>query len=378
MRFLSGGLNNLQLDIVGFLAILGEGAVLANAQVSALSKFVFLPRLLPAPQALIKTSRPDRLAPSDGKVVGCKSGGKQPKLNHVAHILHSGHSLPDYTVRCVRLTKNAQGKPVKARNAGPLTWLSLLGCAMSLVLLGLSIYYGDGMSLVADILLSSLSTIVGIGSKWSLELPQRTSKRKVPAGDVVICYPHGAFHVIKCDENIARELYWAPEKCNYMVGLQAYRFVSLTGTVLLMFGVIALANAQIELQIAWGGAYIILNAAYWVVAALPPRLHWDISLYRVDEERYTGGDRFVNFTQALWQAVAITQETKWARSADVAPDTVAWNEWLRRAGDQVAEFQNEHDDLPKRDLGGNIILPRWDCEGALSALMNPDKVEEFA
>lgn len=32
------GLDNFQLDIVGFLAVLGEGSVQANAQVSALSR----------------------------------------------------------------------------------------------------------------------------------------------------------------------------------------------------------------------------------------------------------------------------------------------------------------------------------------------------
>jgi len=47
------GFEGLQLGIVGFLTILGEGSVLANAQVSSLSKLFFLPRLLPAPQAFL-------------------------------------------------------------------------------------------------------------------------------------------------------------------------------------------------------------------------------------------------------------------------------------------------------------------------------------
>ena len=46
------------------LAILGEASVLANAQVSALSLFFLLPRLVPAPQALIRTTRPERLEDS--------------------------------------------------------------------------------------------------------------------------------------------------------------------------------------------------------------------------------------------------------------------------------------------------------------------------
>ena len=43
----NGGFDNFQLDIVGFLAVLGEGSVTANYQVSALSRLFYLPRLIP-------------------------------------------------------------------------------------------------------------------------------------------------------------------------------------------------------------------------------------------------------------------------------------------------------------------------------------------
>ncbi|MCJ1474402.1 hypothetical protein MMC13_003060 [Lambiella insularis] len=356
------------------LAILGEGSVLANAQVSALSKFSYLPRLLPAPQALIKTSRPERLAPSTGKVVGARSGGIRHQLNHVAHILHSGHSLPEYAVRCVLLTKNQDKPAIKASSSGPLTWLSVLGCATSIVLVALAIYYDDGMCLLAILFLSSLSTIIGIGSKWHLELPERKATRKVPEGDVVIYYPQGSFMVIKCDEEIARQLYWAPEKCHYKVGVQAYRFISLTGTIMLMFGVIFLANALLAMQIAVAVAYIILNAAYWLVAALPPTMHWDLSTYAHETERYAGGEHNTNFTQALWKAIAITRTTQWARIADIAPETEQWNQWLAKA---EAEIESEPNDPPKRDEKGDILLPFWDCQKALDDLLYPDKAEKL-
>jgi hypothetical protein len=113
---------------------------------------------------------------------------------------------------------------------------------MSEILVILSIHYDDGMSLLATVCLSLLSTLIAVGSKWTLELPKRKADRKVPPGDIVIYYPQGAFMVIKCDEDVARELYWAPEKCNYMVGVQTYRLIALTGTIMLMVGVIALAN----------------------------------------------------------------------------------------------------------------------------------------
>jgi hypothetical protein len=78
---------NLQLDIVGFLAILGEGSVLANAQVSSLSKWIFVPRLLPAPQALLRPSRPSRLHESAGNVTGVFSGNDKDYIQHIGNIV---------------------------------------------------------------------------------------------------------------------------------------------------------------------------------------------------------------------------------------------------------------------------------------------------
>jgi hypothetical protein len=80
-------LDNLQLDIVGFLAILGEGSVLANAQVSTLSKWIFLPRLLPAPQALMRPTRPLVLEPVPGNVAGIFSGNYRDHINHIGNIV---------------------------------------------------------------------------------------------------------------------------------------------------------------------------------------------------------------------------------------------------------------------------------------------------
>lgn len=75
------------LDIVGFLAVLGESSVLANAQVSALSPFFYLPRILPAPNALIRVSRPTTLPPTLAEVTGVYSGNVKHHVHHVAHIL---------------------------------------------------------------------------------------------------------------------------------------------------------------------------------------------------------------------------------------------------------------------------------------------------
>jgi hypothetical protein len=80
-------LDELQLDIVGFLAILGEGSVLANAQVSTLSRWIFLPRLIPAPQALMRPTRPEVLEPEAGFVTGIFSGNNIDQINHIGNIV---------------------------------------------------------------------------------------------------------------------------------------------------------------------------------------------------------------------------------------------------------------------------------------------------
>ncbi len=88
----------LELDIVGFLAILGEGSILVNAQVSTLSNFIFLPRLLPAPQALLRPSRPSELEPVRGWVTGVNSGNARLTVNHVGHLLMYAGIVDDYRI----------------------------------------------------------------------------------------------------------------------------------------------------------------------------------------------------------------------------------------------------------------------------------------
>lgn len=260
--------DNFQLDIVGFLALLGEGAVLANAQVSALSRLSFLPRLIPAPQALIRTTRPTELPRTAGRVTGVHSGNTKPHVHHVAHILLQAKPMPSYTVRCVelkvkdnprptpsRLDRFFRGQPanydnagpplVKAKATGPQTWVTLFGFSETLILLASSIAFGDGMSLLATISLSLLSTVVGISNKWTLRLPKATSDST--PGDLVVRYPNGSYLVVKCKEVVARALYFAPEEIDYYIQHPvAYQMLSLLGTLLLMLGIVFLANAKLR------------------------------------------------------------------------------------------------------------------------------------
>lgn len=228
---------------------------------------------------------------------------------------------------------------------------------MSCALLGLSIHEGDGMALIATILLSFLSTLVGIGSQWELVLPKRTATRPVPPSDVVVKYLNGAFLVIRCDEEVARSLYWAPEECRYYRSTRTYRLISLLGTLVLMFGVIFLGNSTLNVQLGFAASYIILNAAYWVVAALPQRWNWDLRCYDRKIEHYQGGETNTSFTSAMWKAIAISGTTKWVTLAGIAPVTDPWELWLRKAAEVIKEKPCRLDEKT-----GLYILPDWDPE----------------
>lgn len=207
------------------------------------------------------------------------------------------------------------------------------------------------MSLIATLTLSGLSTLVGIGNKWELELPRRPRGSKPPPGDVVIRYPNGSYLVVRCDEDVARQLYFAPEEIKYDISSPAvYRIISLVGTLMLMLGVIFLANARLQLQFCWAGAYIVLNAAHWIVAALPQRLHWDLSCYEVKEQSVEGGPKNPTFTEALWKAILLTKDTRWVRNGAAAPQTEVWDRWLEEAEQQARSVSSRI---------GQLIDPKW-------------------
>lgn len=403
LQWISGGFENLQLDIVGLyairnpfiktfarlttlpnsLAILGESSVLANAQVASLSLFFLLPRLIPAPQALIRTARPEHLTPSTGRVMGTLSGNFRDHVNPIAALIHDDRKVDAYSVRFARITrrdirsdtndgddehKNKVQPQVTARTRSPLTFLSVLGCIMSIALLVLSTVKKDGMALLATILLSLLATVIGIGSRWSLELRKRIATRDVLDSDVVIAYPNGSFLIVKCSEEIQRELYFGQEECHYQVGTTVYRVLSLITTLMLMIGVIFLGNSGLVLQISFAAAYLILNAAYWIVAALPPQWNWDLSSFKFELIELCKSETKPNFTEALWTAIALTRSTEWVINGQIAPMNLAWRQWLAIAG-QVAATG----DAGKKDDKGRVILPEWDFQGQLTDLIKKEK-----
>jgi hypothetical protein len=118
-----------------------------------------------------------------------------------------------------------------------------------------------------------------------------------------------------------------------------------------MISVIALANARIELQIAWAAAYILLNIAHWIAAGLPRRLNWDFSDLEIKEQSIADGSaRNRNFAETLWKTIILTKSASWARRADIAPRTEVWDDWLHEA-QNVSKRVESH--------VGPLIDPMW-------------------
>lgn len=269
-------------------------------------------------------------------------------------------------------------KPLKAKTFGPLTVVLLIGFTLSVILLALSIWQDDGMSVVATVLLSLLSSLIGLSNKWELKLPTRNAKAgKVPRGDVVIRYPKGCFLIVRCEEDVARELYFAPESINYLIThAPIYRLMSLIGTIMLMGGVICLANAQIQVQIAWAGAYMLLGASYWIVAALPSKMHWDTSCYEVVPECLSDSDMSKKgypsgsdtFTKALWKAICVSKDIDWVERSSACPKTAAWKEWLMMAHACSRDVERVQDAAKSQ---GKVMwdIPEWDPQDWLQKLL---------
>jgi len=282
-------------------------------------------------------------------------------------------------VRVVKIVRDGE-QPLKAKTVAPLTVVLFIGFALSALLLALSIWQEDGMSIIATVLLSLLTSLIGYGNKWTLELPKRRHKTsRVPRGDVVIRYPKGSFLIVQCEEDVARELYFAPESINYLLTHgPAYRILSLVGTMMLMGGVICLANAQIQVQIAWAVSYMLLGAAYWIVAALPAKMHWDTSCYRVENECLSDSDMSKKgypsendtFTQALWRTIVITKNIEWVTRSAACPNTPAWRQWLREAKACSGDVRlSEHEAEPGVTTWE---VPDWDPQAALIALLTEE------
>jgi hypothetical protein len=359
-----------------------------------------LPRIMPAPQTLLKPSRPTRMPSIPASVVGVSNGTHVTSLNFFPNIIHPIDELPAFAFRMVQIkhrrdkipglprstgdndkaisssidngAAEAQQQPCQLRkreskltqvtravtnkfapephiptqNLSPLNLLSVVSCCLTIGLLIWAALIQDGTACVALGSISLASCIVGYASWWSPILRRRAFSGHVPAGDVVVRTREGAFIVVKCDEDVARELYTGTEECHYWTTTKTYRVLVGFGTFLLMISVVLLGNCDFPMQAAVGGSYIALNGAFWLVSLMNKEWFWDLSIYEYNDitppdainadQTLTGADddeeRIASYTRTMWYAIRETEgETSWVTKSDGAPKTKEWDSWIREA-----------------------------------------------
>ncbi|ROW08419.1 hypothetical protein VMCG_03293 [Cytospora schulzeri] len=482
------------LDAVTLLAVIGESSISDHSQPVTASVLCLLPRILPAPQALLKPTRPSRLPDYGAKMAGVHSGVVSDSVGFFANIIHpleeqrpfsfkvlevkhrevaddlSGEvetppsrrgswlaagrlwrpsrsrlrrppSVDDDDIEAKNGTPlspsspplaaaqrtvtfaapgpaekgvfrprqgqreglqveeeegNAEPEPAPAmgikrrrtakekvtdfianptltpvaRPAVPPAWSSPIhivtvsSFVMTLVIFGMTAYWRDGNALLAIFIISMQSSLVGYASWWKPRLmvrPPHTTD--VPPGDMMIRTKEGAFILVKCTEEVTRELYGAGTECEYHVGDRTYRFLMAMGTMLLMVGVVLLGNVKFNAQALIAGSYIVLNGAYWLLGMLPRRYFWDLSRYEwedvtppdardADKLNYdpaSGVEGYPSFTRTLWYAIRETGQTGWVERSGAAPGTALWRQWLEEAGENAREGNRRWTAVRRKD-----------------------------
>ncbi|KAG6363828.1 hypothetical protein INS49_008931 [Diaporthe citri] len=466
------------LDVVTLLAVIGESSMEDHAQPITASVMCLLPRILPAPQALLKSKRPTRLPTYNAQMVGVHNGVALDSVGFFANIIHPLDDQAPYSFKVLEIKHrddvfaNGMGTPPRrgswagrlwnrsaakgksaalkhsvdrppsekaacekdtregakgvrfdddvekgdhppeptmgikrrrtakekvtdfmanptltptARPAVPPAWSSPIHVAtvasfvLTMLIFGLTAYWKDGNALIAIFIISVQGSLVGYASWWRPRLmvrPPHTTN--VPPGDMMIRTREGAFILVKCTEEVARELYTGTEDCEYHVGPKTYRFLMAMGTMLLMVGVVLLGNTRFEAQVLISGSYIALNGVYWLLGMLPRRYFWDLSRYewnditpsdaKNSDRMVVGGadnsgvEGYPSFTRTLWYAIRETKSTGWVERSGAAPSTSQWRRWLREAGENSRKNRNwpavrRKDEIMKENVDGADSSP---------------------
>lgn len=211
------------------------------------------------------------LPTAPGTVVGVLSGNLRKELNFFTNLLHKD-DLRRCEVELVVVKERRHDRdnptPIFTLNQNAhLTALSIFSTCLSGIILGLSIWQKDGPALLAVILLSLTSGLVGTASLCRVNnMPVNMSRRAqhIPPGDLVIYYPKkGAFRIVRCNESVTRH-YFRTEELRPRVSSHIWRTIMLVATVLLVAGLIFLGNSSSQMQAAFAASYVLLNTLYWL------------------------------------------------------------------------------------------------------------------
>ncbi|KAK8120637.1 hypothetical protein PG999_004757 [Apiospora kogelbergensis] len=455
------GPSGWRLDVVTLLAVIGESSIGDHAQTITASMVCLLPRIIPAPQAFLKSTRPTRMPETRAKMTGVYSGTTLESVGFFANILHPLDELEPFAFKKLRIEHvnrndagglhvpkpapgnrdifssvfNKRGRTDTGRSArttrlprppaaddvesgtraetsgrqsngdvdsdvpiqgiarrptmrqqiqdlvtdpstmvntnerpaipasiySPAHILSAFSFLLSIAIIVVAAIKEDGTAIFAVTFMSIVSSIVGIASSWKPVLMKRSHTNVVPKGDVVIRTREGAFILIECTEEVARELYAGTEECNYRVGPKMYRLLMGIGTFLLMVSVILLGNCKWHTQVMIGASYVVLNGMYWIMGLLPRGWFWDLSRYtceditphdsKDDEHGVIGDPRegVPSFTRTLWYVIRETRRTAWVERSGAAPSTPQWKAWLAEAEEAAKSEKRDWKPVEHKD-----------------------------
>jgi hypothetical protein len=324
-----------RLDAIGILAILGERNVKLNSLLITSNGLCYFPRLMPAPQGILSGKRMKRLPQEeDVTVVGIKSGNKQTGLNYFASMIHAKIlDAPEFTVQTIDIRTRFETPEVLRQWCCPIDIITGFSCLLTVGLLGYALYLKDGIGFFAVLVMSISTTLICAAAHWRVRLPRRTAPRRqdqMPPGDVVIRTTQGSFLVIRCEEAIARKLYFAKEDCEYSLSTSVSMTVGgFGGGIGLSAAIILYGNCTWGVQAATASAYAGLNLLYWIASACPPQWTWDWSQFGIFEIR--PAKTYSNFTAALAMAIRDAGDAQWAYTSEAAPQNASWRTWCDKA-----------------------------------------------
>jgi hypothetical protein len=470
-----------RLDVVTLLAVIGESSMTEHSQAITASFLCLLPRIIPAPQALLKPSRPGRMPEVTAKMAGVYSGVVLDSVGFFANIIHPLDQLQPFAFKVLEikhkelnqaggivtddvparlggwtnwfrrtgtsglrkqegrrrgsripgppslggketsngqrgrrggmkseetlppgdsanvtfriapdpeqggiqpqlglirrrtmkenltdilanpkllanqtLANNSQRPAVPAALYSPVHILSFVSFLLTLALVGTAAYWKDGTAIVAVSAISVASSIVGYASWWEPMLMNRNQTNPVPKGDVVIRTREGAFVLVRCTEEVARELYSGTEECKYYVNGRDYRAWMGVGTVMLMVSVILLGNCNWNSQVFIGASYITLNGLYWAMGMLKKEYFWDLSRYEwkdvtPEDARHAHKTTKKSFTRTLWYVIRETKRTGWVERSGAMPGTDQWRQWLQEAASAAKRNDRNWPSVQRKD-----------------------------
>jgi len=230
------------LDVVSLLAVIGESIIADQAQVITSSWACLLPRLIPAPQAFLRAERPRRLPAVPGVTVRNIVGGSQvEELNYFANVIHEvdklkQHQVHVYTIGLKKAYKESPEKQhvLPANKLAPPHILSFLSFLVTWGLFTAACILHDGTAALGVAVLALQSSLGCAAWLWNPVLAVRRKDSKDARADIAIRTRGGAFVIVRCNEDVARQLYVGEEIAKYYLPPDLAKLMTGLATVLLM------------------------------------------------------------------------------------------------------------------------------------------------